>query len=117
MKPVRVLLSPEARETLTRLKQEASRHKTAKSIVGSIQKKIDLIKANPHYGQGIPKDRIPLPFKQKYGITNLFRVELSAYWRLLYTLTDSETKTEIIAFILDFTDHPAYDKLFGYKKK
>ncbi|MFH1664357.1 MAG: hypothetical protein ABH986_06175 [archaeon] len=47
----------------------------------------------------------------------LFRVELPSYWRMLYSLTDGETKIEIIAFVLDLIDHPTYNKKFGYKKR
>ena len=52
----------------------------------------------------------------KYGITNLFRVELPNYWRMLYTLSNGESEIEIIAFVLDLVDHKVYDKKFGYKK-
>jgi len=44
-------------------------------------------------------------------------VELPNYWRMLYTLTDGESKIEIIAFVLDVIDHANYDKKFGYKGK
>ncbi len=44
-------------------------------------------------------------------------MELPNYWRMLYTLTDGETKIEIISFVLDVIDHKGYDKKFGYKKK
>jgi len=36
---------------------------------------------------------------------------------MLYTLTDGESKIEIIAFVLDIIDHELYDKKFGYKEK
>ncbi|MCJ7696961.1 MAG: hypothetical protein MUO73_01340 [Thermoplasmata archaeon] len=72
---------------------------------------------NYHYGDPIAKDLIPQEYKEKYDVKNLFRVELPNYWRMLYTLTDDETKIEIIAFVLDFVDHPTYNKKFGYKKK
>lgn len=72
---------------------------------------------NYHYGDPIAKDLIPQEYKEKYDIKNLFRVELPNYWRMLYTLTDDETKIEIIAFVLDFVDHLTYNKKFGYKKK
>ncbi len=49
-------------------------------------------------------------------VTNLFRVELPNFWRMLYTLT-AEGDVEIIAFILDIIDHKTYDKKFGYRKK
>jgi hypothetical protein len=72
---------------------------------------------NPHYGDPIPKKLIPAEYVLKYGITNLFHVELSNFWRMLYTLTNDETEIEIIAFVLDIIDHKTYDKKFGYKKK
>ena len=55
-------------------------------------------------------------YKIKYKISNLFRVELPNYWRMLYTLTEGDTKIEVIAFVLDIMDHKVYNKKFGYKK-
>jgi len=63
----------------------------------------------------LSKDLIPEEYKQKYSIKNLFRIELPAFWRMLYTLTNNE-EIEIIAFVLDIIDHPNYNKKFGYKK-
>ncbi|MBN2251544.1 MAG: hypothetical protein JW724_05685 [Candidatus Altiarchaeota archaeon] len=117
MKVVKVILSPEAEEAYRYLNREAASSKTERSILTSIQKKKDLIKDNPHYGDPVAKKLIPEEYRRKYGITNLFRVELSNYWRMLYTLTAGETQIEIIAFVLDITDHRTYDKKFGYKKK
>ena len=83
-------------------------------ILKSINNKVDLIKANIHYGNPIAKNLIPDEYKKKYSITNLFRVELPTFWRMLYSLTDNE-QIEIIAFVLDIIDHPTYDNKFGYK--
>ena len=58
---------------------------------------------------------IPDEYKIRYGITNLFRVELPNFWRMLYTLIEGESKIEVISFILDIIDHPNYDKKFRYK--
>ena len=115
MKPVRVILSPEAEEAYKLLNDVANDSKIERSILNAIMKKKDLIKANPHYGEPISKDKIPQEYRLKYGATNLFRVELSNYWRMLYTLTNDETEVEIIAFILDIVDHEKYDKKLGYK--
>ncbi|MEA3515031.1 MAG: hypothetical protein U9R34_06130 [Nanoarchaeota archaeon] len=60
---------------------------------------------------------IKVLYKKKYGITNLFRVELPGFWRMLYTLTDGKSEIEIIAFVLDVIDHKRYDKKFGYRKR
>ncbi len=117
MKKVRVILSPEAEEVYNHLNEEAPKSKTEQTILNAINKKVELIKANPHYGNPIAKKRIPQEYKDKYDVNNLFRVELPNYWRMLYTLTDGESKIEIIAFVLDVIDHPTYDKKFDYKGK
>ncbi len=86
-------------------------------ILKAVNQKVELIKANPHFGNPIAKQLIPNEYKEKYDIINLFRVELPASWRMLYNVTEGETKIEIVAFILDIIDHKSYDKKFGYRKK
>ena len=114
-KVVRIILSPEAEEAYNQLNAAAD-SKTERSIINAIEKKKELIKANPHYGEPIAKDKIPTEYRQKYGVTNLFWVELSNFWRMLYTLTNNETEIEIIAFVLDIVNHNKYNKKFGYKE-
>lgn len=80
-------------------------------LFNSIKQKIEFIKANPFYGDNIKKDRIP----SEYNVSNLWRVELSQFWRMLYTIKGDQI--EIICFILDIMDHQKYDKAFGYKKQ
>ena len=117
MKPVRVILSPEAEVVYNDLNSKAGKTKIERSIFNSIKKKVELIKMNPHYGDPVPKDLIPNEYRVKYGVTNLFHVELASFWRMLYTLTNDETEVEIIAFVLDIVDHNEYDRKFGYKGK
>lgn len=117
MKTIRVILSPEAEEVYKYLNKEAPNSKNERMLLNAINNKIGLIKANFHYGDPIAKNLIPEEYKIKYGITNLFRVELPNFWRMLYTLKDNENQIEIIAFILDIIDHKKYDKKFKYKKK
>jgi hypothetical protein len=114
MKEIRVILSPEAEEVYKKLNAEAETNKQSRMILNAVNHKIDLIKANIHYGNPIAKNLIPEEYKKKYSITNLFRVELPAFWRMLYTLTNNE-KIEIIAFVLDIIDHLDYDSKFGYR--
>jgi len=59
MKKVRVILSPEAEEVYRHLNEEAPKSKTEQTIFNAINKKVELIKANPHYGNPIAKKRIP----------------------------------------------------------
>jgi len=116
MKEIRVVLSQEAEEVYKKLNSEAELNKQSRMILKAVNNKIELIKSNIHYGNPIAKTLIPEEYQIKYGITNLFRVELPAFWRMLYTLTNNE-KVEIIAFVLDIIDHPSYDGKFGYKGK
>lgn len=83
-------------------------------LLKSIRQKIDFIKANPFYGENIRKHLIPKEYVEKYNVSNLFRTELSGFWRMIYTVKGDQAK--IISFILDIVDHPIYDKKFGYKK-
>ena len=117
MKKIRVILSSDAKEVYNHLKEEAPKSKSERTILNAITKKIEIIKSNPHYGDPIAKSLIPKEYINKYEISNLFRVELPNYWRMLYSLIDGETKIEIIAFVLDLIDHPTYSKKFGYKRK
>ena len=114
MKTVRVIFSPEAEEVYKYLNKQAPNSKTENAILRSLNKKIEIIKMNIHYGEPVAKNLIPEEYKKKYGVSNLFRVELPNYWRMLYTLTNGETQIEIIAFVLDIMNHKDYDKKFGY---
>jgi len=117
MKKIRVILSSEAEEVFNHLKEEAINSKTERTILNALTKKIEIIKTNPHYGDPIAKSLIPKEYINKYEVTNLFRIELPNFWRMLYSLIDGETKIEIIAFVIDIIDHEDYNKKFGYKKK
>ena len=115
MKIVKVILSPEAEEVYKYINKESEATKGERMLLKAINQKIELIKANPHYGDPISKNLIPKEYIQKYEITNLFRVELPNFWRMLYTLTNGGTSIEIISFVLDIIDHKTYNKKFGYK--
>ncbi len=117
MKQIRVILSSEAKEVYRFLNKESPDSKQERMILKSLNQKIELIKQNPHFGNPISKKLIPEEYVKKYGVRNLFRVELPNFWRMLYTLTKGETKIEVIAFVLDIINHPAYNKKFRYKKK
>jgi hypothetical protein len=116
-KTVRVILSEEAKEVYKYLNKQAPVSKVERTILNSVNSKIELIKNNYHYGEPISKKKIPKEYKEKYDVSNLFWVPLSNYWRMLYTLTSGETTIEIIAFVVDILNHPDYDKKFGYKKR
>ncbi|MBT4824661.1 hypothetical protein HN695_05140 [Candidatus Woesearchaeota archaeon] len=89
-------------------------YELGKPILNSFFRVKDILKENPHYGNPIAKKLIPKSLK-RIGIKRLFRVELSNYWRLLYTIEGTEA--EIYVFVLYIVDHKEYNKLFGYKNR
>ncbi len=122
MKPVRVILLDEAEKEFNRLNeivglQIKNRKEGTEEmqLLKSIKQKIDFVKVNPFYGDNIQKHLIPQEYILKYQVSNLFRVELSNFWRMIYTVKGNQA--EIINFILDIVNHPTYDKKFGYKKQ
>lgn len=117
MKKVLVILSKEAKESFDELNLKARDSKIDASILKSIKTKIDFIKMNPMYGDPVPKNLIPKEYVEKYGVTNLFHVELASFWRMDYTLKNNDSEIEIIAFVLSITNHEDYNKKYGYQKK
>ena len=113
-KKVRVIFSPEAEEVYNYLNKRSLSSKTEKMILKAVHKKIGLIKEDIHYGNPIAKKLIPHEYKIKYNISNLFRVELPKFWRMLYTITNGDSEIEIIAFVLDVINHIEYNKRFNY---
>ncbi len=109
-KEVRILLKGQAREAYIELKKRND--KEAIILLNSIERVIEILRNNPQFGDPIRKELIPDKLKS-LGINNLYRVELSNYWRMLYTLEGN--KIEIFLFVLNILNHKEYDKLFGYR--
>jgi len=55
MKTVRVIFSPEAEEVYKQLNEQAPASKIDRTILNAINKKIELIKANFHYGMPLQR--------------------------------------------------------------
>ncbi len=121
-KDIKVVLSEEATEEYNELNRivgdELQRGVTSsvhQSIFRSVERVKGWLKENPFAGEQVQKSLIPDYYLKKYGITNLWRIDLSDYWRLVYTIQSNEV--EIIDFVLNIVDHKKYDKIFGYKGK
>jgi hypothetical protein len=112
-KTVKVLFSEEAEQCYQQLLQDSSKLRC--SLIRAIDQKIEFLKINPYYGNPISKKLIPIEYKKKYDVKNLYRIELPQFWRMLYTLINDEI--EIVALVIDITDRRNYDKKFGYKKQ
>lgn len=120
-KPTKVIITGEAKEEFDKLNkvvgEEISQGITKsdhQQLLNSINQKVDLLRDNPEYGSHIQKDRIPKIYIKKYDISNLWKVNLSGDWRMIYTIKGDNV--EIVALILDIVSHEDYNKIFGYRK-
>lgn len=120
-KEVNVVLSVNATEQYNELNkivgEELQRGVTSsvhQSILRSIERVKGWLKDNPFVGDQVKKGQIPNCYIDDFGVGNLWRIDLSNYWRLIYTIQSEEVA--IIDFVLDIIDHKEYDKIFGYKK-
>jgi hypothetical protein len=129
-KKVSVKLLDEAKEEYLKLqetvrveKEEGISNSIHQSLLRSIDSKVALLKANYDFGTQIPKKNFPKKYVDVYSITNLWKVDLANYWRMIYTLKQplrEQTEIEIITIwldVLDIIDHKKYNKIFGYKKR
>ncbi len=62
-----------------------------------------------HRGVQIPKSQIPEEYIVQYGVTNLWKINLPDYWRMLYTIVGNEF--EIIS-----VPHPRLAKSLRIKR-
>lgn len=122
MRKVDVYLIDEARKELEKLNgivgEQAERgikSSEEMQLLSSIRKKCEILKLNPTYGEQVPRRLWPKELTARYSLTNLWRVGLTDYWRMLYTLRGD--RVELICFIIELLDHDRYDKLFGYRKR
>ena len=119
-KPVRVILLDEADAEYKRLNeivgqqiQEGQENSEEMQLLRSIKQKVEFVKANPFYGDNMAKVLIPQEYIVKHQAKNLWRAELTNYWRMLYTIKGDQV--EVICFVLDILDHKRYDKKCGYR--
>lgn len=120
-KPVTVIITGDAKEEFEELNRIVGEEITKgitnsdyQTLLNSIKQKIEFLKENPQYGIHIPKDRIPQEYINKFDVNNLWKIDLSGAWRMIYTIRGSEI--EIISLILDILNHKDYEKKFGYRK-
>ena len=119
-KEVIVKLSEEANEVYEELNKIVGEEKKKgiessfhQSLLRSIKRVKELLKENPFAGDQIPKRQIPKKYFLKYDIDNVWRIELTNRWRLVYSITGNQI--EIITFVMDIFNHRNYNRVFGYK--
>ena len=111
----KIILSKKARKSYYFIIDKSKFSKIYRFILNSLKNKFELIRNNPQYGNSVNKRLIPYSYKSKFAVNNLFRIELSNFWRMIYFLTKNENNQEIIVYVLDIVDHKSYNKIFNYK--
>ena len=109
-----IQLSQEFSEEFAQLQKRAERGEgEAEYLLKAIEKGIAKLVDNYQAGQKIQKRLWPRYYVQRYGVNNLWRLRLSDYWRMIYTVIGKRVR--IIAVILEVLDHKEYSKRFGYR--
>ncbi len=70
------------------------------------------LEENAFCGIQIRKRLIPKEYVRRFGIDNLWKYNLSADWRLLYTV--KRDKVTVLSIILEWLPHKEYEKRFRY---
>jgi len=107
MKPSKVKFISE------RLEKEFEKLDETDPIKKAIKRAIKDLQQDAFFGIQIPKRLFPKEYFQKYQINNLWKYDLPDGWRLIYTVT-SENKVQIVTAILEWFNHPEYEKRFHY---
>lgn len=105
-----------ADEKVKKAFEELKQGKTEdKKLYRFLEQAFENLEADAFSGIQIPKKQIPKALLKKYGIDNLWKYNLPNAWRLIYSVGKQELI--VISIVLEWLDHKAYDKKFGYKKR
>lgn len=74
---------------------------------------LDKLKENMICGDKIPRPQWPPYYVKKYGVNNLWKLNLSRGARLVYTLLGEKGRW-IVVVLEAFLTHKEYEKRFGY---
>jgi plasmid maintenance system killer protein len=112
----RVRLIKEVAERKREIEEELSKgNRRDEREYKLLLKGIEKLKIDYRSGAHVSKKKHRKPFEhyqKKHGIENLWKLNVSQDWRLVYTVVSKGV--EIVSFILDIMDHKRYDKTFGY---
>lgn len=106
--------SEEFNKDYVKLREKADKgNGEAKYILELISKATAKLAINREAGKKISRKKWPAEYIQKHDITNLWKINLDSYWRLVYTITGTEVKMFLI--YLEYLNHKEYDRKFNYK--
>jgi hypothetical protein len=83
----------------------------AQAIWKSLQSAVGRLRSNAQWGDVVRQASIPSYFRERYGLSNLYCVDLAAYHRCFYTIANRSV------ILLEIVDHPTYDRWFPGKRR
>ncbi len=106
--------TPDFDQQYRQLRQSAQNGNGAsQALLKKLDKAIAKLKYNFRSGEHIPRNRIPEYYKVRYGVENLWKINIDPNYRLVYTIRGTEI--EVMSVLLEFPDHKAYNKRFKYQ--
>ncbi len=110
-RPDAVVIHPDLDDAYSSWESLAKQGKQpAQAIWKSLETALARIRLNGQWGDIIRQESIPPYFRERYGVSNLYCIDLAAFHRSFYTIVN---RTVIL---LDLVDHPAYDRWFPGKR-
>ena len=110
-----VKIFPELYEHFKKVEDEFKNgNKTNEREYKLIKKGIELLKQDYKSREHISKrnQKAYSYYIKKYGVTNLWKLNVSKDWRIIYTVHGTEV--EVISVILESLSHKEYERRFGY---
>ena len=83
-----------------------------RDLFKQIDQALDEIETNAFCGIQIPKHLIPKEYFVKFGIHNLWKLNLPESWRLIYSI-ESDDKV-VVSKIIGWLSHKEYERKFNY---
>jgi len=110
-----IRFSKEFGKEFSKLEKKSSQGSSeAAYLLRIIEKGISKLSQNIENGKKIQRKLWPKEYVQKYGLNNLWKLNLDSYWRLPYTIAGQEAK--LIGIVIEVLNHKKYSRKFKYKK-
>ena len=111
-RPDEIIVHLEQQEAYDAWESLASRgRQPAQAVWKSLQTAIARIRSDAQWGELVRQSSIPRYFRDRYSVSNLYCVDLSAFHRCFYTIANRSV------ILLDIVDHPTYDRWFPGRRR
>jgi hypothetical protein len=112
IRPESIIVHEEVRLSHESWEALAAQHRQpAQAVWRSLQAGLRRLRDDAQWGEVVRQAFIPDYFREKYGVSNLYCMDLAAFHRCFYTIANRAV------LLLDLVDHPAYDRWFPGRRK